>query len=186
MPSFVQFSRESATYRCYAKIWSCAILRGLLLDVKGLWIQAVLFSAMENETLAHNEYSDILVELTRRGHFHIPTSLKDMIFVFERDESPDLTRLKILCRAFGSMTADRDSHVEVAVDFINQIWADSRYKEEQLTKPTAIVLDVLLLNENNKRELWDTLIYDKLSNAPKAFFAEWCKEHPNLLFPSDG
>ena len=91
----------------------------VLLDVKGLWIQAILFSASESETLARDEYSDALVELARRGHFHIPMSLKDMISVFERDESPNFIRLEILCRAFGSMTADRDSHVKVAVDFIN-------------------------------------------------------------------
>ncbi|MDE0554495.1 MAG: hypothetical protein OXI24_09795, partial [Candidatus Poribacteria bacterium] len=156
-----------------------------LLDVKGLWIQAVLVSAMENETLARIEYSDLLVELARRGHFHIPMSLKDMFSVFERDESPDLTQLKILCRAFGSMTADRDSHIEVAVDFINRIWKDGGYQGEQLTKPTDIVLSALLLNENNNREHWDALIYDKLNSAPLYYFAKWCKEHPNLLFPSD-
>ena len=156
-----------------------------LLDVKGLWIHAILVSAMENETLARNEYSDLLVELARRGHFHIPMSLKDMFSVFERDKSPDLTRLKILCRAFGSMTADRDSHIEVAVDFINRIWKDGGYQGEQLTKPTDIVLSALLLNENSNREHWDALIYGKLNSAPLDYFAKWCKEHPNLLFPSD-
>ena len=151
-----------------------------LLDVKGLWIQAVLLSATENETLARDEYSDLLVELARRGHFHIPMSLQDMISVFERDESPDLTQLKILCRAFGSMTADRDSHVEAAVDFIKRIWEDGRYQGEQLTKPTDIVLSALLLNENNNREFWDALIYDKLNSAPRCYFANWCEEHPIL------
>ena len=151
-----------------------------LLDVKGIWIHSVLFSAMENETLARNEYSDLLVELARRGHFHIPMSLKDMISVFERDESPDLTQLRILCRAFGSMTADRDLHVEVAVDFINRIWDDVGYEGERLTKPTDIVLSALLLNGNNNRKLWDALIYAKLNSAPRFYFAKWCEEHPIL------
>ena len=151
-----------------------------LLDVKGLWIQAVLLSAMENEMLTRDEYSDALVELARRGHFHIPMSLVDILSVFKRDDSENFTRLNILCRAFGSMTADRDSHVEVAADFINRIWADGRYEGDQRTKPTDIVLNALLLNENNKRELWDALIYDKLSSSPQTYFAEWCKGHPIL------
>ena len=151
-----------------------------LLDVKGLWIQAVLFSAMENETLARNEYSDALVELARRGHFHIPMSVTDILSVFERDESLNCIQLEILCRAFGSMTADRDSHVKVSVDFINRIWADGIYDGERLTKPTAIVLNALLLNENSKRDRWDALIYNKLSSAPRFYFAQWCKEHPSL------
>ena len=150
------------------------------LDVRGVWLQAVLSSAVENGTLTHNGYSDALVQLALRRHFHIPMNVPVLLSVFERDKSPNLEQLEILCTAFGSKTADRDSHVEVVVDFINRIWADNRYKGEQLTKPTSTVLNALLLNGNSKRDLWDVPIYTKLNSAPKFYFAQWCKEHPIL------
>ena len=156
------------------------------LDVKGVWIQAVLSSALRNEKLARDVYSDALVQLVLRRHSHTSVSALDLLSVFERDKNPNLTQLEILCCAFDSKTADRDSHVKVVVDFINLLWEDGRYDGERLTNPTAIVLNALLLNKNSRRDLWYPLIFNKLSSAPRVFFAQWCKEHPRLLLPSDG
>ena len=153
----------------------------VFLDVKGVWIQAVLSSALRNEKLARDVYSDALVQLVLRRHSHTSVSALDLLSVFERDKNPNLTQLKILCSAFDSKTADRDSHVKVVVDFINLLWEDGRYDGERLTNPTAIVLNALLLNKNSKRDLWYPLIFNKLNSAPQVFFAKWCKEHPSLL-----
>ena len=151
----------------------------VLLDIKGVWIQAVLSSALTNEKLARDVYSDALVQLVLRRHSHTSVSALDLLSVFERDESPNLTQLKILCSAFGSETADRDSHVKVVVEFITELWADGRYDGERLINPTAIVLNALLLNKNSKRAHWDEIIFDRLSGAPLTYFARWCEEHPN-------
>lgn len=150
-----------------------------LLDAKGVWIQAVLSSALRNETLAHDVYSDVLVQLALRRHCHISVSAPDLLSVFERDKSPNLTQLEILCADFGNKAADPDSHIEIAIGFINRIWADNRYKGEQLTEPTSIVLNALLLNGNSKRGLWAAPIYAKLNSAPLSYFARWCREHPS-------
>ena len=74
--------------------------------------------------------------------------------------------------------ADPGSHIEIAIDFINRIWADNRYKGERLIKPTGIVLNALLLNGNSERDLWAAPIYTKLNSAPRSYFAQWCREHP--------
>ena len=170
-------AREDRLLLCEDMImrrWTRAVL-----DTKGVWLQAVLFSALESRTLTRNTYSDALVQLALRRHFHIPVSVPDLRSVFERDKSPNLTELETLCTVFGSKTADPVSHIEIAVDFINSIWADDRHRGERLTKPTSIVLSALLLNKNNERDLWAAQVYAKLSNAPQYYFAEWCKKHPN-------
>lgn len=148
-----------------------------LLNVKGIWLQAVLSYALENDILTRHSYSDVLVQLARVRHFHISIAVDDLISVFERDKGADLMQFEILCTALRSKLADRASHIDVAVEFINRIWSDDRYHGEQLTKPTSMVLNALLLPENNERDLWAPLVYTKLNSAPQNYFTGWCKEH---------
>ena len=150
----------------------------VLMGVKGVWLQAVLFDALQNETLTHHNYCDVLVQLALYRHFHIAVSVRDLLSVFERDECPNLTKLTTLCVVFGSKTADRDPHIEVVAEFINRIWSDDRYHGKQLTQPTDIVLNALLLNRSNERDSWAVLIYPRLNSAPKEYFAKWCRKHP--------
>ena len=153
-------------------------LAGKAFGTKGIWLQVVLLSALQAETMTLKDYSDALVQLAAHRHDDVSISTSVLLSVFERDTSSELLQLQALCGYIGTKTAEPVSHKRLAADFINAIWADSAPNDLKVQTATNLVLCALLLrNRGEEWANWAASLVLELSKAPRIYFTSWCQEH---------
>ena len=153
-------------------------LAGPAFGAKGVWLQAVLLSALEAGTMTMRAYSDALVQLAALRHGFVSISAAILCSVFERDTSRELVQLQALCTYVGSENAEPLSHLRNAADFINKIWADGLPHDLKVQTATSIVLRALLTRNRGKEwARWGAWLVLNLSRLPRDYFAEWCRGH---------
>ena len=149
-----------------------------LFGLKGVWLQAVLLSAIESRTLSIEEYSDALVLLCHHGHNFTSVGLQNLCSVYKRDESESLVRFKILCRYLGTKDADPSTHLGLGVGFINEIWAKSNSSSQRMQLATGYVLQALLTrNRADDLEDWIEVLFRALKPGPRRYMSGWLKGH---------
>ena len=151
---------------------------GLAFDAKGVWLQAVLLSAIQAETMTLKDYSDALVQLAAHRHDDVSISTPVLLSVFERDTSSELLQLQALCGYIGTKTAEPVSHISLAADFINAIWADSSLNDLKVQTATNHVLCALLVrNRGEEWASWAASLVLELNMAPRTYLTSWCQKH---------
>ena len=151
---------------------------GLVFDTKGVWIQAVLLSALEAETMTLSDYSDALVQFAAHRDDYVSISAPVLLSVFERDTSSELVQLQALCTYIGTKTAEPVSHIRLAADFINAIWANRPPNDLKVQTATNLVLGALLARQRGEEWAnWAASLVLKLSKTPRIYFiTSWCQE----------
>ena len=139
---------------------------------KGVWLQAVLLSALQAEILELSDYSEALVQLAAHRHGHVPVSVPVLLSVFEGDTSRELVKLRALCTYVGAANAEPVSHIECVAGFLNSIWADGSPTDLRVETATDIVLHALLARAGGEvgAERAQALA-EKLNEAPRTYFA---------------
>ena len=151
---------------------------------KGVWLQAVLISAEQAGKISQNEHSDAVVYLA--AHRHGPVSLNRQLLLsaFERDESPELFNLQVLCTYIGHAGADLQSHTALGAGFINKIWENAVSivwtKDLPVDSKTLKATDHVfraLIGENKKDEWakWAVALFRTLDEDPGLYLLRWCK-----------
>ena len=153
-------------------------LVGSVFGSKSIWLQPVLLSALEAGTTTLSAYSDALVQLAAHRHGFVPIRADVLRSVFERDMSPELVQLQALCAYLGNKNAEPYSHLRIAADFINAIWAGAPSHDVKVMAATGVVLRVLLFRNRGKEwARWGGWLVLRLGRAPKEYFTKWCEGH---------
>lgn len=144
---------------------------------KGVWLQAVLVSAVQARTMDWGDYCEALVQLAAHRHGYVVVSAQVLLTVLERDTSRELVKLQALCTYVGATNAEHISHVDVIADFINAIWADGSTADVRVETATNIVLRALLIRDDAEvdAERFQALA-KKLREAPGRHLASWASE----------
>ena len=153
-------------------------LAGPAFGAKGVWLQTVLLSALEAGTMTLSAYSDALVQLAALRHGFVSVTAAVLRSVFKRDTSPELVQLQALCTYVGSENAEPFSHLPIAADFINGIWANGPSHDLKVQAATSIVLRALLTRNRGKEwARWGAWLFLNLDRSPRDYFAKWCRWH---------
>ena len=152
-------------------------LTGNAYGTKGVWLQAVLLSAMQAETIEIDDYIDALVYLSAKRHGYITINSSVLLRVFERDNSEDFLELQALCTYVGGKNADFASHVTLTVDFVNGICAKSSAHDDRIRTATDISFDALFSSrEDDEWVTWATELHRRLSQPARCAFVHWCHQ----------
>ena len=150
----------------------------LAFSTKGVWLQAVLLSALQAETMTLRDYSDALVQFAAHRDEYVSISTPVLVSVFERDTSSELVQLQALCAYIGNDTAEPVSHIRLAADFINVIWGNRPPNDLKVQTATNLVMGALLARKRGEEWAnWAASLILKLSEAPRIYFTTtWGQE----------
>ena len=88
---------------------------------KGVWLQAVLFSAQQAGTMDWGAYCEALVQLAARRHGHVFANTQVLLSVFEHDMSTELVKLARISHT-GKPEAS-EGRVEAVTSVVNGVGA---------------------------------------------------------------
>ena len=141
---------------------------------KGVWLQAVLASAVQAETMDWEDYCEAVVQLAAHRHGHVFVGPEVLLTVFERDASEELVKLEALCAYVGSANAEPDAQVELVAVVINAIWTADSFARPKVATATNVLLRAFFLHVDpeRRRDLAQALA-EKLSEAPATHLTNW-------------
>ena len=150
---------------------------GRAFGTKSVWLQPVLLSARQAETMDWPDYCEALVQLAAHRHGHVFMGAQVLLSVFERDTSAELVKLEALCAYVGATNAEHHSLVASVAAVINAIWADAEPADAKVGTATDLLFRALLVDDGGKvhaerardlaKELWE---------APKIHLGDWLRE----------
>ena len=144
---------------------------------RGVWLQAVLLSALQARTMTLNAYSEALVYLAAHRHGHVAVNLGSLLSTFDDDTDVELGKLRCLCAYLGAKNAESISNIRLAADFLNAIWANTVPNEAKVHKATDLVLHALLLqNRGDEWAEWVASLFLALADTPGIFLLGWCQQ----------
>ena len=152
-------------------------LANSVFGTKSIWIQVVLWGALQDGMMTLDEYSDALVQLAKLTHGFMPLSASVMLSVFMRDNSDDLLQFQALCSYLGSGIAEPASYIKVASQFINTLWGSYLTDENKVRAATQIVLHSLLTRNSEHQDQHVTRLATILNQRPRDYFVQWCQEN---------
>ena len=144
---------------------------------KGVWLQAVLLSAVQAEKIEFDSYVHALVHLAAHRHGHVAIDAPALLSAFGNDPSDGLVQLQALCTYIGNQNAELSSHVGAAANFINTIWSDNSRGDSRVRKASELLIEALLHpRTGDEWPSWATVLYLRLDDAPRTFLLDWCRE----------
>ncbi len=155
-------------------------------STKGVWIQAVLFSAEQAGTISTESYAEATVYLAEHRHGYVSVNAPVLLSVFKRDESRDLNQLEALCTYVGGENADPQSNTKIVADFVNTIWAnaqpiiwaDNFPIDAKTLKATNLMFRTLILaRRDGEWARWAASLCQALAKKPRNYFLRWCEEN---------
>ena len=153
-------------------------LAGRAYGTKGVWLQAVLLSAVQAGKMPLDAYVESLVHLASHRHGVVPISLPVLLAVFERDTGDELIQIQALCTYIGQKDAEPASHIALAAAFINRVWETASTDDLKVMKATDLLFTALLrCDPTLERASWPSLLYRSINEAPRAYLLVWCREH---------
>ena len=153
---------------------------------KGVWIQAVLFSAEQSGSMSIEAYAKAVVYLAAQRHGYVFVSAPVLLSVFERDNSRDLVQLEAVCIYVGGENAELDSNTRIVADFVNAIWANAQPivwasdhpVDSKTLNATKLMFRTLILERRNGEwDRWAASLYRSLSPKPRRYLLRWCEEN---------
>ena len=153
-------------------------LASITFGTKGVWIQAILLSALEAHTISEHQYCDAVVQLAVHHHEYVTIVPGLLLAVFQRDQSNALFQIRALARYIGNNGADPPSHINLAAAFINAIWAHKPRENIKEQKASGIVLEALLFRNRGKDwARWGAHLCRQLNRGPREYLEGWCNGH---------
>ncbi|MDE2678126.1 MAG: hypothetical protein OXI76_09490 [Gemmatimonadota bacterium] len=153
-------------------------------EAKGVWLQPVLLSAVQAETMDWGDYCDALVQLAAHRHGHVFMNAQVLLSVFEHDTSTELVKLEALCAYVGVANAERHSLIASVAGVINVIWDDAKAAEEKVGTATDLLFGALLVHDGGKvHAVRAQALVKKLNEAPGSQLTSWLSDRS--IRPSD-
>ena len=152
-------------------------LVGAAFGTKGVWIQAVLLSALHSGKISLDAYAEAVVYLACYRHGHVTLDSRVLFSIFERDTSEELWQFEAVCKYVGNEHADARSHVRMAAKFINEIWKRYPGAGTKIVEATSLVFRSLF--SDYRGDEWvnrAALLCLQMENAAIEYFEEWCRE----------
>ncbi len=144
---------------------------------KGVWLQAVLFSALQAGTMDRGDYCEALVQLAACRHGHVFTGTQVLLSVFEDDMSTELVKLEAVCNYVGTPNADNVSLIESVAEFLNTIWSDASTTDVKVETATNLVLRALLVRNGGEVDAERAQeLTQKLGDVPAKYCATWLSD----------
>ena len=153
---------------------------------KGVWIQAVLLSAVQAGLMSSKSYADAVVYLAEHRHGYVSVNTQVLLSVFKQDLSRDLVQLEALCIYVGGKDAELQSNTKLVADFINTIWAnaqpiilaDNIPIDAKTLKATDLMFRTLILTRRHGEwARWAASLYQMLDLKPRRYLLHWCEEN---------
>lgn len=152
-------------------------LVGAAFGAKGVWIQAVLLSALHAGKMSLDAYAESVVYLACYRHGYVTLGSSVLSSVFERDASEELWRFEAVCKYVGNEHAEANSHVRMAAEFIDEIWNRYPRAEAKVVKATTLVFRSLFCDHRGDKWVnWAALLCLQMNKAAIEYFEEWCRE----------
>ena len=147
-------------------------LAGRAFGTKSVWLQPVLLSALQAETMDLRDYGEALVQLAAHRHGHVYVSVPVLLSVLACDTSNELVKLEALCTYVGTTNAEPVSLIEFGAGFINAIWAAGLPTSLRVETATSLVLRALLVRDGGEvcAERARALA-KKLGEAPRTYLS---------------
>ncbi|MFY0619268.1 tetratricopeptide repeat protein [Shimia sp.] len=95
-----------------------------IFDIKGAWLQALLFYFEQNGLLSTEKVVSATIELLQAGEHALTINSYRATIGAEMLASGEIDRdqFEALCSVFGQEGANMTSHIEVAIAFIHNLW----------------------------------------------------------------
>ena len=152
-------------------------LAGRAFGTKSVWLQPVLLSALQAETMDWGDYCEALVQLAAHRHGHVFMSAQVLLSVFERDTSTELVKLGALCAYVGATNAEHRSLIASVAGVINAIWVDVESADAKVGRATNLLLRALLVRNGGMVHAERARdLAKELREAPKTHLADWLRE----------
>ena len=152
-------------------------LASSVFGTKSVWIQVVLWSALQNGTMTLDQYSDALVRLAQIRHGFMPVSAYVLLSVFMRDNSDDLLQFQALCDYLGSGKVEPASYTKLVSQFINTLWISYLTDDNKVSTATQIVLHSLFIRNSEHQAQHVPRLAATLNQRPRDYFVKWCQEN---------
>ena len=147
-------------------------------NTKGVWLQAVLMSAVQAGTLNQDIYSDAIVHLASHRHGSVSVSAIDLLSIFRRDNTGKLEQLDAVYHFLGNKNAEILSHVNTSAQFLNTILNVSVWHNPKEKRAAHTLFRTLFCRFRGKDwALWAASLYVRLHEFPRACLIHWCQGH---------
>ena len=159
-------------------------LAGRAFGTRSVWLQPVLLSALQAETMDWGDYCEALVKLAAHRHGHVFMGAQVLLSVFERDTSTELVKLRALCAFVGTANAEHHSLIASVAAVTNAIWDDAQPADARVGTATDLLFRALLVHDGEKVHAERAQAFaKKLNEAPRTYLATWLSDR--LIRPSD-
>ena len=144
---------------------------------KSVWLQPVLLSALQAETMDWADYCEALVQLAAHRHGHVFMNAQVLLSVFESDTSAELVKLEALGAYVGVTNAEHHSLIASVAGVINTIWDDAEPADSKVGTATDLLFRALLVHDGGKVHAERARdLAKELGEAPKTHLANWLRE----------
>lgn len=144
---------------------------------KGVWLQAVFSFALETGMIDARRYVDLVVKLAWRRHGHLALNAGTMFAVLREDAEQGLENFKAVANFIGTRNAELRSHVEVATEFLNQLWRESDRFDLRCMQATSALLDRIIRFRTVDWALVLALLKRGCSSAVQKYIDGWIIGH---------
>ena len=152
-------------------------LAGRAFGPQSVWLQPVLLSALQAETMDWGDYCEALVQLAAHRHGHVFMGAQVLLSVFESDASAELVKLEALCAYVGAANAEHRPLVTSVAGVVNAIWADAGPADARVGTATDLLFRALLVNGGGRVHAERARdLAKELGEPPKTYLANWLAE----------
>jgi tetratricopeptide (TPR) repeat protein len=146
-------------------------------SAKGVWLQAVYSYARDLGIADHRRYVDLIVGLAWRRHGHLALNADTMLTAIREDEERHLDNFTALANFMGTRNAELRSHINVCVEFLNQLWSEHGEFDLACKRATSILIDRMVRFRSNNWAL--VLAFIKRGCVPpiRQFIDSWISGH---------
>ena len=142
-----------------------------------VWLQPVLLSAIQAETMEWGDYCEALVQLAAHRHGPVFVNAQVLFTVFEHDTSTELVKLGALCTYVGAANAEHHPLVASVAAVVNAIWVDAEPPSAKVKTATNLLFRTLLVCDDGTVYAERTRdLARQLGEAPKTYLGDWLDE----------
>ncbi|MBD3847380.1 MULTISPECIES: hypothetical protein [Bosea] len=146
-------------------------------STKGAWLQVVFSFALDLGIVNHRRYVDLVVGLAWRRHGHLALNADVMLTAIREDQARDLGNFAALANFMGTRNAELRSHINVCVEFLNQLWLEHGEFDLACKRATSILIERMVRFRSKDWAL--VLAFIKRGCAPsiRQFLDGWIAGH---------
>ncbi len=146
-------------------------------STKGAWLQVVFSFALDLGIVNHRRYVDLVVGLAWRRHGHLALNADVMLTAIREDQARDFGNFAALANFMGTRNAELRSHINVCVEFLNQLWLEHGEFDLACKRATSILIERMVRFRSKDWAL--VLAFIKRGCAPsiRQFLDGWLAGH---------